>query len=57
MCPTETTNEDTTMRDSTRIDAGQRKKTEEKFYREKMQTCEVFGEVPIQNLNKVNNYG
>ena len=45
------------MRDSTRIDAGQRKKTEEKLYREKMQTCEVFGEVTIQKLNKVNNYG
>ena len=57
MCPTETTNEDTAMRDSTRIDAGQRKKTEEKLYREKMQTCEVFGEVTIQKLNKVNNYG
>jgi hypothetical protein len=57
MCPTETTNEDTAMRDSTRIDAGQRKKTEEKLYGEKMQTCEVFGEVTSQKLNKVNNYG
>ena len=43
-----------TMRDSTRIDAGQRKKTEEKLYREKMQTCEVVGEVPSQKLDKSN---
>ena len=40
------------MRDSTRIDAGQRKKTEEKLYREKMQTCEVFGEVTSQKLEQ-----
>ena len=44
MCPTETTNEDTRMRDSTRIDAGQRKKTDVKLCREKMQNCEVVGE-------------
>ena len=32
------------MRDSTRIDAGQRKKTDVKLCREKMQNCEVVGE-------------
>ena len=52
MCPTEANNEDTTMRDSTRIDAGQRKKTEVKFYREKMQTGQVVGEVPRHKLVK-----
>ena len=61
MCPTETTNEDTRMRDSTRIDAGQRKKTDVKLCREKMQNCEVVGEVHrqklVKQLNKVNNYG
>jgi hypothetical protein len=54
MCPTEANNEDTTMRDSTRTDMGQRKKTEVKFYREKMQTREVVGKVPHQKLVKSN---
>ena len=54
MCPTEANNEDTTMRDSTRIDAGQRKKKEVKSYREKMQTRGVVGEVPRQKLDKSN---
>jgi hypothetical protein len=54
MCPTEANYEDTTMRDSTGIDAGQRKKMEVKIYREKMQTREVVGEVPRQKLGKSN---
>jgi hypothetical protein len=52
MCLTETTNEDTRMRDSTWIDAGQRKKTDVTLCREKMQNCEVVGEVHRQKLVK-----
>jgi hypothetical protein len=42
------------MRGSTRIDAAQRKKTNVKLYREKMQACKVVGEVPRQKLVKRN---
>ena len=45
MSPTETTNEDTRMRGSTRIDAGAEEENGQKLYREKMQTREVVGEV------------
>ena len=50
--PTETTNEDTRMRGSTRIDAGQRKKTDVELCREKMQNSEVVGNVHRQKLVK-----
>ena len=54
MCPTETTKEDTRMRGSTRTDAAQRKKTNVKLHREKMQACNVIGEAFRHKLVKSN---